>query len=141
MVNDSAAPAIARVFYTPTICEDNQNRDRITFRFSEKVQVRAGGVLVTEALTTDLAESLFAAYGPDGTALLNPVNGTPALSAGNLSAIDFTAPDDLSELDQGLYGGLLGGDVRFLAHPENGWISSMVPPAAVIFSLAAALNL
>ncbi len=34
----------------------------------------------------------------------------------------------LSELDQGLYGGLLGGDVRFLAHPENGWISSMVPP-------------
>jgi hypothetical protein len=34
----------------------------------------------------------------------------------------------LSEFDQGLYGGLLGGDVRFLAHPENGWISSMVPP-------------
>lgn len=34
----------------------------------------------------------------------------------------------LSEFDQGLYGGLIGGDVRFLAHPENGWISSMVPP-------------
>jgi hypothetical protein len=34
----------------------------------------------------------------------------------------------LSELDQGLYGGLLGGEVRFLCHPENGWISSMVPP-------------
>ncbi len=34
----------------------------------------------------------------------------------------------LSEFDQGLYGGLLGGDVRFLAHPENGWISSMAPP-------------
>jgi len=34
----------------------------------------------------------------------------------------------LSELDQGLYGGILGGDVRFMAHPENGWISSMVPP-------------
>lgn len=33
-----------------------------------------------------------------------------------------------SEFDQGLYGGLLGGDVRFLVHPENGWISSMVPP-------------
>ena len=33
----------------------------------------------------------------------------------------------LSEFDQGLYGGLLGGEVRFLAHPENGWISSMVP--------------
>ena len=34
----------------------------------------------------------------------------------------------LSEFDQGLYGGLLGGDIRFLCHPENGWISSMVPP-------------
>jgi hypothetical protein len=34
----------------------------------------------------------------------------------------------LSEFDQGLYGGLLGGDVQFMAHPENGWISSMVAP-------------
>jgi hypothetical protein len=34
----------------------------------------------------------------------------------------------LSEFDQGLYGGLLGGDVRFMCHPESGWISSMVPP-------------
>ncbi len=34
----------------------------------------------------------------------------------------------LSEWDQGLYGGLLGGQVQFLAHPENGWISSMVAP-------------
>jgi len=34
----------------------------------------------------------------------------------------------LSEFDQGLYGGLLGGRVQFMAHPENGWISSMVPP-------------
>src|SRR5208282_4313341 len=34
----------------------------------------------------------------------------------------------LSELDQGLYGGIVGGEVRFMAHAENGWISSMVPP-------------
>lgn len=34
----------------------------------------------------------------------------------------------LSEMDQGLYGGLLGGDVQFMAHPETGWISSMVAP-------------
>lgn len=34
----------------------------------------------------------------------------------------------LSEFDQGLYGGLLGGDVRFLAHRDVGWISSMIPP-------------
>lgn len=34
----------------------------------------------------------------------------------------------LSEFDQGLYGGLLGAEVQFMAHPENGWISSMVMP-------------
>lgn len=34
----------------------------------------------------------------------------------------------LSEMDQGLYGGLVGGNVQFMAHPENGWISSMVSP-------------
>jgi len=34
----------------------------------------------------------------------------------------------LSEMDQGLYGGLLGGEVRFLCDPATGWISSMVPP-------------
>jgi hypothetical protein len=34
----------------------------------------------------------------------------------------------LSEFDQGLYGGLLGGSVRFMPHPDVGWISSMVPP-------------
>lgn len=34
----------------------------------------------------------------------------------------------LSEQDQGLYGGMVGGDVQYMAHPENGWISSMVPP-------------
>lgn len=38
-----------------------------------------------------------------------------------------------SEFDQGLYGGLLGGDVRFLCITDqgsnsSGWISSMVPP-------------
>ena len=34
----------------------------------------------------------------------------------------------LSEMDQGLYGGIVGGNVQFLARPEVGWISSMVPP-------------
>jgi hypothetical protein len=34
----------------------------------------------------------------------------------------------LSEMDQGLYGGLVGGKAQFMAHPETGWISSMVPP-------------
>ena len=34
----------------------------------------------------------------------------------------------LSEMDQGLYGGLLGRDAQFMSHPETGWISSMVKP-------------
>ncbi len=34
----------------------------------------------------------------------------------------------LSEFDQGLYGGVLGGQVECMCHPENGWISSMVKP-------------
>ena len=33
-----------------------------------------------------------------------------------------------SEFDQGLYGGLLGGDVQFMCNSETGWISSMVKP-------------
>ncbi len=38
-----------------------------------------------------------------------------------------------SEFDQGLYGALLGGDIRFLAvtddgYVASGWISSMIPP-------------
>lgn len=34
----------------------------------------------------------------------------------------------LSEFDQGLYAGLLGGDVRFTCNAESGWISSMTFP-------------
>jgi len=34
----------------------------------------------------------------------------------------------LSELDQGLYGGLVGGEVEFVCDPGTGWISSMVAP-------------
>ncbi|MHB1355568.1 MAG: hypothetical protein ACYCZF_06295 [Anaerolineae bacterium] len=33
----------------------------------------------------------------------------------------------LTEMDQGLYGGVLGGDVRFVCNTQTGWISSMVP--------------
>ncbi len=34
----------------------------------------------------------------------------------------------LTELDQGLYGGLVGAPVHFMANPDWGWISSMVHP-------------
>ncbi|MGA2618346.1 MAG: hypothetical protein ABSF26_12100 [Thermoguttaceae bacterium] len=47
----------------------------------------------------------------------------------------------LSELDQGLYGGLLGGQVRFLCGAVPGWISSMVPPLLTDWSQLDALRL
>jgi len=34
----------------------------------------------------------------------------------------------LSEFDQGLYGALFGGKIKFLADPGTGWISSMIKP-------------
>lgn len=34
----------------------------------------------------------------------------------------------LSEFDQAIYGTLLGAEVRFIADPTTGWISSMTPP-------------
>ena len=34
----------------------------------------------------------------------------------------------LTECDQGLYGGIVGGEVRYMCMPQTGWISSMVPP-------------
>jgi hypothetical protein len=52
-----------------------------------------------------------------------------ALLAERAAVHDDSIPSAyLSELDQGVYGGIVGGEVRFMAHPENGWISSMVPP-------------
>ncbi len=50
-----------------------------------------------------------------------------------------------SEFDQGLYGGILGGDVRFLSmiddgYVSSGWISSMVPPLLKDWSEFSALR-
>ena len=46
----------------------------------------------------------------------------------------------LSEMDQGLYGGMFGGDVRFLCDAGAGWISSMVPPLLADWSEFDALS-
>lgn len=51
------------------------------------------------------------------------------LLAERVTVEDHSIPSAyLSEMDQGLYGGVLGGQVQFMAHRENGWISSMVRP-------------
>ncbi len=46
----------------------------------------------------------------------------------------------LSEMDQGLYGGLVGGNVQFMADPATGWISSMVAPILDNWSELASLR-
>jgi hypothetical protein len=48
---------------------------------------------------------------------------------GKIDVRDDSIPSAyLSEMDQGLYGGLVGGEARFLSDPDYGWISSMVKP-------------
>jgi hypothetical protein len=63
------------------------------------------------------------------------------LLAERAAIFDDTVPSAyLSEMDQGLYGGLLGGEVRFACDPATGWISSMVPPLLSDWSEFGALS-
>jgi hypothetical protein len=92
---DSAAPAIAAFAYTPTFCGDNLNRDRLTVRFSEKVYVYAvDGTGLDSTLSAGQAGELFLARARNGDTLRNPINGTPALEAGNISAVEWQNPAD-----------------------------------------------
>ena len=50
------------------------------------------------------------------------------LSERSLIRDDSVPSAYLTELDQGLYGGLVGGHARFLCDTSNGWVSSMVAP-------------
>jgi len=52
---------------------------------------------------------------------------TCSLSAPPSTMIPFPCAY-LSEMDQGLYGGNLRRCIQYMAHPDNGWISSMVQP-------------
>ena len=45
-----------------------------------------------------------------------------------------------SEMDEGLYTGVLGANVQFLSHPDTGWISSMAPPLLADWSQLAGLH-
>jgi len=58
-----------------------------------------------------------------------------------VEVLDDSVPSAyLSECDQGLYGGIVGGEVRYAADPETGWISSMVPPVLKAWSDVDALT-
>lgn len=52
-----------------------------------------------------------------------------AFLAERLAVADDAIPSAyLTEMDQGLYGGLVGGEGHFVADPATGWISSMLFP-------------
>lgn len=94
----------------------------------------------TQALRT------FAERHPDGPVERPDLNGRAAFwdafLAERAAVLDDSIPSVyLSELDQGLYGGLVGGEVRFMAHPDTGWISSMVPPVCKEWSDFSKLSL
>ncbi|MEI7884460.1 MAG: hypothetical protein WCI30_03820 [Clostridia bacterium] len=51
------------------------------------------------------------------------------LTAESNEILDDSIPSAyMSEFDEGLYGGLLGAEVRYLDNPEWGWVSSMCVP-------------
>jgi len=111
-------------------CSDGSQRlERLRELYEEHPQDRifAHMEVPTQALRR------FAERYPDGPIqrpdLNDRVTFWDTLLAERATVLDDSVPAAyLSELDQGLYGGIVGGEVRFMAHPDNGWISSMVPP-------------
>jgi hypothetical protein len=81
---------------------------------------------------TNALQTFAARYEPGYTGrpeLAQRVGFWDELLAERAAVCDDSIPSAyLSEMDQGLYGGMVGGKAQFMAHPENGWISSMVPP-------------
>jgi hypothetical protein len=111
-------------------CSDGLQRlERLRGLYEERPQDRifARMEVPTQALRR------FAERYPDGPTQRPDLNDRVAFWDAQLAeratVLDDSVPAAyLSELDQGLYGGIVGGDVRFMAHSDNGWISSMVPP-------------
>ena len=111
-------------------CPDGWQRlERLRGLYEKRLQDR---ILACMEVPTQ-AVRRFAERYPDGPTQCPDLNDRvafwDALLAERATVLDDSVPAAyLSELDQGLYGGIVGGEVRFMAHPENGWISSMVPP-------------
>jgi len=83
---------------------------------------------IPTAAIADFARRYAAGYTPR-PAIEERVEFWDRILAERTAVLDDSIPSAyLSEMDQGLYGGIVGGKVQFMAHPENGWISSMVSP-------------
>ena len=102
-------------------------------RLRRLYQARPQDEIFAVAQTPSPALDRFAArYAPGYTDRPDPVERATFwddLLAERAQVDDDSIPSAyLSEMDQGLYGGTIGGRVQYMAHPDNGWISSMVPP-------------
>ena len=111
-------------------CPDLEMRlERLRALYEERPQDR---IFARMDVETNALRKFAAKYPPGYTtcpALAQRVEFWDELLAERAAIHDDSIPSVyLSEMDQGLYGGIVGGNVQFMAHPENGWISSMVPP-------------
>ena len=111
-------------------CPDGAARlERLRALYTDRPQDR---ILARMDVETHALRKFVAKYAPgytDCPDLAQRVAFWDELLAERAAIHDDSIPSAyLSEMDQGLYGGIVGGKVQFMAHPENGWISSMVPP-------------
>ena len=109
------------------------NGEQILDRLRQLYQKRSQQIVLAKMNTPSRALADFAAKHPSGFCEYPDINERiefwDAYTREHIHIYDDSIPTAyLSEMDQGLYGGLFGGDVRFLSDPATGWISSMVPP-------------
>ena len=109
------------------------NLDAVLERLRSLHERRAGDrIFATMAVPSPALEAFAAEYAEGFCAFPDPavrIEFWDRLLREHAAVDDDSIPSAyLSELDQGLYGGVLGGKIQFMAHPDTGWISSMVAP-------------
>jgi hypothetical protein len=109
------------------------NGEQILNRLRHLYEQRSQQIVLAKMNTPSRALEAFAAKNPAGFCqypdIQQRVEFWDAYTRERTNIYDDSIPTAyLSEMDQGLYGGLLGGEVRFLCDISTGWISSMVPP-------------
>jgi hypothetical protein len=109
------------------------NGEQILDRLRQFYEKRSQQIVLARMNTPSRALADFAARHPAGFCQYPDINERiefwDAYAREHINIHDDSIPTAyLSEMDQGLYGGLFDGDVRFLSDPATGWISSMVPP-------------
>lgn len=107
--------------------------EQILNRLRQLYEQRSQQIVLAKMNTPSRALEDFAANNPAGFCQYPDIKQRAefwdAYTREHINIHDDSIPTAyLSEMDQGLYGGLLGGQVRFLCDTTTGWISSMVPP-------------